>query len=119
MKQLYAQDALLRMDPAEDPDAVGAAVTVALCGDWRHEPPCPLAPHHTRTDREDGAVQVRILFATEPAHEPEVRRRIDRALSHGAAPTLTGGMASWQVLASGVGVVRESERDQGERLMQG
>ncbi len=118
MKQLYVQDALVRMDPMDDADAVGAAVTVALCGDWQHEPPCPLAPHHTRTHREERTVQVRILFATEPPLQAKVRRRIDRALSEGTATTPAGDTVSWQLLTSEVGVVRENEREHGQRLMQ-
>ncbi len=51
MRQVYAHDALVKMNPRDDPDAIGAAVTVALCGDWRHEPPCPLAPHPYRAKR--------------------------------------------------------------------
>ena len=33
------------MEPDADVQAPGAAVTVALCGHWEHEPPGPLAPH--------------------------------------------------------------------------
>jgi hypothetical protein len=116
MKHLYAHDATVRMDQTDDPDAVGAAVTVALCGHWQHDPPCPLAPHHTSVEREAENIQVRILFATEPVRASEVRRRIDQALANGALPThhLT---AHWQVLASRAGIVRESERSHGERLI--
>ncbi len=110
MRQLYAHDALVKMNPRDDPDAIGAAVTVALCGDWKHEPPCPLAPHHTRTERSGDDVQVRTLFAAEPSLEGEVRERIDHALR-------SGGTATWRVLTSAQGVVEESERDHGERLI--
>ena len=34
-----------------DETRTGGAITVALCGSWTHEPPCPLAPHHTRVQR--------------------------------------------------------------------
>ena len=64
MRQLYAHDAVVRMNPTDDPSVIGAAITVALCGDWQHEPPCPLAPHHTRTERREEKVHVRTLFAT-------------------------------------------------------
>jgi len=83
MRQVYAHDAVVRMGPTDDPDAIGAAVTVALCGHWEHDPPCPLAPHATRAERNGGQVQVRTLFATGANLEMEVRRRIDHALTSG------------------------------------
>ncbi len=52
-----------------EPAAVGAAVTVALCGHWEHEPPCPLAPHHTSASPDGGVVQVRTIFVAEPRLE--------------------------------------------------
>jgi hypothetical protein len=117
MKQLYAHDATVRMDQTDDPNAVGAAVTVALCGHWSHQPPCPLAPHHTGVEREAEKIRVRILFAAEPVQEGEVRRRIDQALANGALPAPHHGTARWQVLASRAGVVHDSERSHGERLI--
>ena len=73
-----------------DVRAPGAAITVALCGHWEHEPPCPLAPHHTDVRRAGDQIRLRVLFATEPATEAEVRRRIEAALSQ---PSLTGPQA--------------------------
>src|SRR5829696_110145 len=90
MRQVYAQDAVVRMGPTDDPDAIGAAVTVALCGHWEHDPPCPLAPHATRAERNGGQVQVRTLFATGANLEMEVRRRIDHALTSGSQQAPTG-----------------------------
>ena len=79
MRLVYAHDAVVRMSPASDSKAVGAAVTVSLCGDWQHDPPCPMAPHHTHTETDASEVRVRTLFAAEPSLEGEVRRRIDQA----------------------------------------
>ncbi len=56
-------------------------MTVALCGHWEHEPPCPLAPHHTQVDRIGGEVRVRILFAAQPHLEGAIRELIESALS--------------------------------------
>ena len=114
---MYAHDAVVRMGPAGDPDAIGAAVTVALCGHWDHDPPCPLAPHATRAERNGGQVQVRTLFATDADLEMEVRRRIDHALTSGTQQAPGGETSSWECLASGPGIVRESERAHGERLI--
>jgi hypothetical protein len=117
MRQVYAHDALVRMRSAEGADAVGAAITVALCGDWQHEPPCPLAPHHTQTERTADEAQVRTIFATQPSLESEVRQRIDQALAQGTQVMPTGEIASWQLLSSEAGVVQEGERDHGDRLI--
>jgi hypothetical protein len=117
MRQAYAHDAVVRMGPTDDADAIGAAVTVALCGHWEHDPPCPLAPHATRAERNDGQVQVRTLFATEANVEMEVRRRIDRALTSGTQQAPTGETSNWEYLASGPGIVQESERAHGQRLI--
>jgi hypothetical protein len=117
MRQVYAHDAVVRMGPTDDPDAIGAAVTVALCGHWEHDPPCPLAPHATRAERNGGRVQVRTLFATEANLEMEVRRRIDHALTSGTPQAPTGETSNWEYLASGPGIVQESERAHGQRLI--
>jgi len=99
MRRAYAHEAILTMPPDADVRAPGAAITVALCGHWDHEPPCPLAPHHTRADRDGDDVRVRTLFATEPDNERTVRTRIDDALSSGH---LQGpdGVSTWQLRTS-------------------
>lgn len=117
MRKVYAHGGVVRMAPTDDPDAIGAAVTVALCGHWEHEPPCPLAPHATRVERNGGQVRVRTLFATEPDLEMEVRRRIDDALADGGQQAPTGETSTWEYQSSGPGIVLESERDHGERLI--
>ncbi len=81
MRQAFAHDAVLVMEPGADVRAPGAAVAVALCGHWDHEPPCPLAPHRVSTDWADGELHVRILFAAAPGSEDTVRRLIELALS--------------------------------------
>jgi hypothetical protein len=72
MRRAFAHEAVLVMDPDADLQAPGAAVTAALCGHWDHQPPCPLAPHHTHAHRADGEVRLRILFATAPHNETTV-----------------------------------------------
>ena len=62
---------------------------------WEHEPPCPLAPHHTAASRNGEVLRLRMLFATEPERDVEVRQRIEQALRTG-----------W--LTGPVGVVSES-----------
>ncbi len=85
------------MAAGADVRALGAAVTVALCGRWDHKPPCPLAPHHSQPRWVNHEVHLRVVFATEPAHETDVRERIDQAL---AREELHGpqGVTRWRVL---------------------
>ncbi len=93
------------MGPDDDTAAPGAAITLALCGGGEHEPPCPLAPHHTAARRSEDAVHLRVLFATDPAQEDEVRRRITEALA-----------ARWPVRSSGAGTVATGEAAHAARL---
>ena len=111
----YAHQATVTMVEAADPAAIGGAVTVALCGHWEHEPPCPLAPHFTRVDRVGDTISVRILFATEPDHEREVRELIDEALRSGS---LDGESATWTLASSGAAEIAADERDHAQRLSQ-
>jgi len=105
MRHTYAHDAVLVMPPDADIRAPGGAITVALCGQWEHQPPCPLAPHHTGADRVGDEIHLRILFATEPDNEALVRERIDRTLADG-----------WPVRRSGPSEVTATEADHAERL---
>ncbi len=90
-----------------DERAPGGAITMALCGRGEHEPPCPLAPHHTAVTREDDSVRLRILFATEPDKVDEVRERIDHALAGG----------DWSLIESGCARVEPGDRDHARRLL--
>jgi len=103
---------------ADDGDerAPGGAITVALCGHWDHEPPCPLAPHHTAAERHGDVVRLRVLFAAEPADEAEVRRRIDEALGRGELTGPDGVVSRWRLVSSAPGTVRSDEHDHGRRL---
>lgn len=105
MRHAYAHDAVLSLAPDADIAAPGGAVTTELCGHWEHAPPCPLAPHHTAAERRGAQVHLRILFATEPEREAEVRTRIGRALG------------AWDVRSSGAGEVRAQERAHAGRLV--
>src|SRR5436309_2113653 len=103
------------MDRAEDDRAPGGAITVALCGSWEHEPPCPLAPHHTRADRTGEEVRLRILFAADQVDETRVRSGIEGALARGTGDTPDGGVARWRLLSSAPSAVRPEEEDHAER----
>lgn len=81
MRQAFVHEAILVMEQEADERAPGAAVTVALCGHWDHEPPCPLSPHRVHAERVDDELHVTVLFTAEPETEHEVRRHIELALS--------------------------------------
>ena len=104
------------MEPDSDDRAPGAAVAVALCGHWDHEPPCPLAPHRVSADRDGGELHVRILFAAEPDAEPEVRRLIELALS-GQAEFPDGFTTPWRLSASRPSDVLAEETGRAEHLI--
>jgi len=116
MRQAFAHEARLIIEPHADTRAPGAAITVALCGHWNHEPPCPLAPHHSRADRAGGEVQVRTLFAAEPDVESAVRQRIELALSRGQLTGPDGVTTHWQLRSSQRSDVAAEETDHAERL---
>lgn len=104
------------MEGDHDLRAPGGAITLSLCGSWEHTPPCPLAPHHTTAERDGDVVRLRVLFATEPGDEVEVRRRIGDALAAGQALTPGGDVARWSVTFEGPGEVSPEESEHGWRL---
>jgi hypothetical protein len=111
----YAHDAVVILAPGGDSAAPGGAITVALCGGWDHEPPCPLAPHHTdATAASDGTVRLRVLFATDD--EARVRSLIGRALSSGRLAGPDGRVTTWTVQSSAAGSIRPEEADHAARL---
>ena len=117
MRQAFAHDALLQMAPDADAAAPGAAVTEALCGQVDHEPPCPLAPHHTHAERSGDHVVLRILFAAEPERVPDVRSRIEAALAAGELRGPGGVTTHWLLVGCGPSDVRADELEHARRLM--
>ena len=117
MRMAFAHEAVLAMDPLADVRAPGAAVTMALCGHWDHDPPCPLAPHHCSADRVGDEVRVRTVFAVEPELEDTVRQGIDQALTGGQLAGPDGQTTRWQLRSSQRGVIQNNEMDQAQRLI--
>jgi hypothetical protein len=117
-RSAFAHDAVLALGPDGDPDAAGGAITVALCGHWEHEPPCPLAPHHTAAVRQaDDTVRLRVLFAVEREREAEVRSLIDDALASGQQAGPDGRVTTWTVRSSSACGVHPDEQDHAARLV--
>jgi hypothetical protein len=115
-REAFAYDAVLSMEPGSDERAPGGAITVALCGRWSHEPPCPLAPHHTRAHRSGTQVTLRVLFAAAPADEPQVRALVEEALARGWGDDPGGVRSAWRLVSSGPSPVRFEEEEHAARL---
>jgi hypothetical protein len=116
VRQAFAHDALLVLDADADERAIGGAVTVALCGELDHEPPCPVAPHHTTLTGRGARRRVRVLFATED--EAVVRRTIDAALGCGQFRGPDGATHRWVLRSSSPGSVADTERAHAARLVE-
>lgn len=119
MRKAYVQQAEVQLGPDGDPAALGGAVTQALCGSWDHEPPCPLASHHTSTERTGSTVRVRTVFAVDPALEPEVRRRMEDALREGQLTGPSGAVTRWELLGTGPAVPYADEEAMAQRWAHG
>jgi len=117
MREAFAHEATLVMNPLADVRAPGAAITVALCGHWEHDAPCPLSPHHSRADRVGDDVIIRILFAVEPELEDVVRQSIDRALAGGHLTGPDGGTTRWKMHISQPSVIQHDETEHAQRLI--
>ncbi|MEV6527490.1 hypothetical protein AB0M43_36750 [Longispora sp. NPDC051575] len=114
MRQVFVVEAVLEMAADADLRAPGGVVTIALCGSFTHDPPCPVAPHHTETTRTaaagdqgagDGAVLSRTVFTVEPADEGQVRDTITAALSTGRLRDPEGTVTCWRLLHCRAGSV--------------
>jgi hypothetical protein len=99
----FVHEAVVQLDGGTDRAAVGAAVTVALCGHWEHEPPCRW-PHNNELG-EGGTF--RTLFVAPDAEEAEVREKIVGALR---------SELGWHVTRDGSRDVAPAERELAERL---
>lgn len=117
VRHAFAHVAVVRLAPGGDDGGPGAAITVALCGHWEHEPPCPLAPHHTRAERSGDALRLRTLFVVEPELEGTVRERIDAALRLGAVTGPGEVHTTWELSGSGPSEVEAGELEHARRLM--
>jgi hypothetical protein len=116
VRQAYAHDAVVELSPGADERALGGAVTVALCGSLDHEPPCPVAPHHTSLTGHGARRHVRVLFAT--VDEAVVRRTIDSALGSGTFVGPDGATHRWVLRSSAAAEVVDTERAHAAQLLE-
>lgn len=117
-RDVFAHDAVVVLAPDGDPNALGGAVTRAVCGHWNHPPPCPLAAHHTAAVPEGETIAVRVLFATEPANAQHIRRLIGDALATGRLTGPDGRTTEWQLQSEAPGDIRPDDQDRAARLIE-
>ena len=102
----YVHAARIRLNETTDPAAVGAAVTVELCGHWDHEGPCRW-PHNNDIDETGSVATFRTVFVAPAEDVDEVRARIENALR---------SSSEWMVLESGPRAPTANERRLGGKL---
>jgi hypothetical protein len=105
----YVVEAELELDEGLDPAAVGAAVTVELCGHWEHDDDCRW-PHNSAIDTASAPARFRTLFVAGADEAPVVGARIEAALR---------GAEAWRVVALGERPVADDERELAARLSAG
>ena len=116
VRHAYAHDAVVVMEPGGSSNAPGGAIATALCGSWDHPPPCPLAPHHVAHRLVGDELELRVLFATEAADEPRVRRLIGEALGSGELTGPDGLVTAWRLKSTAASDIRSSEKGHAENL---
>jgi hypothetical protein len=117
VKQAFAHAAVVELSPGADERALGGVVTEALCGALDHEPPCPVAPHHTSVAGRGTRRRVRVLFATDD--EAVVRRTIDAALGTGSFEGPDGRTHHWTLRSSSRDEISDSEAAHAAQLVLG
>ena len=117
-RDAHVQVATLTTEAGFDDRAPGGAVTVALCGALEHDPPCPLAPHHTQVEVRDAQATIRVVFVCDPTHEFEVRSRIDASLAAGTFRGPDSVTSTWRLLEAHAGHLDTSEHALADRLLE-
>jgi hypothetical protein len=105
----YVIQAELLLGDGLDPAAVGAAVTVELCGHWEHEGACRW-PHNSEIEARHDPARFRTLFVADEAESALVGNRIETTLRGAHA-------AAWRVLSVRSRAVAEADRALAERLL--
>ena len=105
-RRAFVHEAHVHLNVGVDPDAVGAAVTAALCGHWEHEGACRW-PHNNAICVDSTPAAFRTLFIAMPDDEAEVRARIEGALRDAD---------DWLIAAAGRRELHPSEESLARRL---
>ena len=117
VKHAFALDAVVQLGPGGDERAPGGAVSLALCGSWEHEGPCPVAPHRTTAERTGQVVALRVLYACSPEAEPDVRATIIAALAGARLDHPEARSTTWELSSCVPGDILPGEHDLAERLV--
>jgi hypothetical protein len=114
-RETFVHEATVELTPGSDAGALGAAVTVELCGHWEHEPPCRW-PHNTAVElAAESRTAVRTVFVAAAEDEVEVRSRVERGLRRGELAAREG-RATWRTVVSGARAATHDEAMLGARL---
>jgi hypothetical protein len=105
----YAIEADVELSSGCDPAAVGATVTVELCGHWEHDGACRW-PHNSAIDSTRRPARFRTLFVADEGEEAAIRARIESALR---------SSYDWRVVAVRERAVAGDEQDVAARLLAG
>jgi hypothetical protein len=107
----HVVEAELALGEGCDPAAVGAAVTVELCGHWEHDGPCRW-PHNNAivAGESEGTALFRTLFVASADEAPTLAKRIGDVLR---------GASGWRVLGLAPRAVAPDETGLAERLTTG
>lgn len=105
----YVLEASIDLADGVDSRAVGAAVTVELCGHWEHEGPC-VWPHNSNIDTDRSPAVLRTIYVADEDERAEVQGRIEAALRAGA---------EWRVIEVRPREIADGERDLADRLASG
>jgi hypothetical protein len=100
-------------------DAVAAAITVALCGRWDHDGPCPLAPHHTSWHPDPSTpaiIHTRTIYAVQAARQHDAVDHIREGLAAERLVAPDGATATWRLLDDRPSPIEPHEVDHADRL---
>ena len=102
----HVHAAVISLMESAQPEALGAAVTTALCGAAEHDGPCRW-PHNNAVILRDEVAVFRTVFIAPASEEREVRARIRSALR---------SSNEWDVLSDRSGSLTPQERALAARL---
>ena len=91
----FTYQATVELDEG-DVRAIGAAVTVALCGHWEHDGPCRW-PHLTTTSTE-GRIAVHVSYDCADNERAQVESLIAGAISSGVLATPDCEISRWRLV---------------------
>jgi hypothetical protein len=106
---VYVVEAEIALHDGCDPAALGAAVTIELCGRIKHAGPC-VWPHNSAIDASTTPALFRTVFVSDPTDELDVRMRIESSLRAGE---------DWQVMSVRERPLHKQERKLASNLQGG